>query len=266
MATTKGSPPNEDFVFELEENAKDSLQHGIDHLLAGDDPSNLKQAILQVFHAVELFLKARLAKEHPTLIFEKPELADCDDAHTVGFELAVKRLRAAGVTFAEPEWQRLKHLQLVRNHLEHHKYKGNSQTVRDLIAGTIKALEGLLSQEFGIDWNDFLTPESRTAIEEMIFSYQERLEKATERVDAVTNGDPKSFGEDIETCQACGEDTVPCPDPKSPGGQTRCYFCDEPYFINHCDRCETRVLSDVPWDEKFYPNHCESCEDYYKSQ
>ena len=266
MPEIKGPSPGEDFVFELEENAKDSLRHGIDHLLAGDDPSNLKQAILQVFHAVELFLKARLAKEHPTLIFEKPELADCADAHTVGFELAVKRLRAAGVMFDEPEWQRLKHLQSVRNGIEHHKYKGNSQMVRDLVAATIKALERFLSEELNIDWNDFLEPESRTAIEEMIFSYQERLEKASERVGTVTDGDPKSFADDTETCEACGEDTVPCPDPKSPDGQTRCYFCGEPYYINSCDRCETRVLSDVEWDEESYPNHCEGCEDYYRSQ
>lgn len=58
-------PEDDDFHFDLVENAKDSLSHGVDHFIEAQesgDPSHLKYTILHTFHAIELYLKARLAK------------------------------------------------------------------------------------------------------------------------------------------------------------------------------------------------------------
>lgn len=256
---------NEDFAFQLEENAKDSLRRGIDHYLAGfEDVSNLKHAILLVYHSVELFLKARLAKEHPTLIFEKPEDAKSEDAHTVGLKTALGRLQTVNVTFEATEIGHLKQLQRVRNRFEHHEYSGNRQTAGDLIASTIKVLDVFLQDELKMPLESFLQSETVRALEGLVLSYEERLQRAIERASAA--GDcgcsPKDACDHFEMCRACGEETVPCPDTTDQDSRhTHCYFCGEEYFINFCDRCEQRELSDVRWDDdpESYPNLCETC-------
>ena len=46
----------------------DSLVHGVEHHIHGSREYDRKYVILHVFHAVELFLKARLAKYDELLI------------------------------------------------------------------------------------------------------------------------------------------------------------------------------------------------------
>src|SRR5258706_6674684 len=265
------SAPLDDFALQLEENAKDSLRHGIEHLLSGNDASNLKQAILEVYHAAELFLKARLAKEHHTLIFEKPENANSPDAYTVGLETALARLKTVNVIFEDPELSYLKHIKRVRNRLEHHQYSGKRQETEDLIASTVKVLEGFLTTELSLQLSDFLDADTVLEIEKLILSYAERLGRAQERASDASECrcDPKDHCACIAECPACGEDTVPCPDStdKIPK-HTHCYFCGEEYFINYCDRCEQLALSDVIWDDdpENYPNLCDVCSEYRRSQ
>ncbi|WP_375491261.1 hypothetical protein [uncultured Nostoc sp.] len=57
-------------VVKLEENAMDSLVHGVEHHLYGRRNTDWKYVILHVFHAVELFLKARLAKHDESFIYK----------------------------------------------------------------------------------------------------------------------------------------------------------------------------------------------------
>ena len=55
---------------ELIHNATDSLQNGVEHYLAhGEMPTAIKHAILNIYHSIELFLKARLSQAHPLLIY-----------------------------------------------------------------------------------------------------------------------------------------------------------------------------------------------------
>lgn len=251
------------FAFELEENAKDSLRHGIEHLLTDGSPADLKQAILSVFHAVELFLKSRLAKEHPTLIFKHPEEANSSDPHTVSFETVIKRLQAAGVTLDKIDCENLAHLQKVRNRLEHHRYDGDKQEAEDFVAKAANFLHRFIDREFDTDWKDILgrlTLETET----LALSYEQRLRAAGSRLAAVTDSDPKSMGEDVEMCEACGEDMVPCPDPNSPDGTTECYFCGEEYFIADCNSCGCRVLTSSDFSEIGYT--CGGCDDHYQSR
>jgi hypothetical protein len=56
------------FALGLEQNAMDSLVNGVEHFVNSEKPTDLQYTILHMFHAVELFLKARLAKVTPQLI------------------------------------------------------------------------------------------------------------------------------------------------------------------------------------------------------
>jgi hypothetical protein len=65
----------------------DSLVHGIEHHLYGKRKSDWKYIVLHVFHAVELFLKARLAKHDEKLIYTNRK-----NGHTVSCVEAIGRL------------------------------------------------------------------------------------------------------------------------------------------------------------------------------
>lgn len=106
---------NADFVLDIETNAFSSLSHGIEHFVAEETDDNLKFAILHVFHAVELILKARLAKAHPLLIYTRPEVEINDEAHTVDFKTLVGRLKNVGVDLSVNDIEELRKLQSVRN-------------------------------------------------------------------------------------------------------------------------------------------------------
>lgn len=68
----------EKFKLELLENALDSLDEGIERFLLNRRPSDLKYSVLHIAQAVELFLKARLVREHPLLIYVNPAKAGDD--------------------------------------------------------------------------------------------------------------------------------------------------------------------------------------------
>lgn len=74
-------------VITLEDNAMDSLAHGVEHFLYGKRKSDWKYVVLHVFHAIELLLKARLAKHDEKLIYTNRK-----NGHTVNCSEAVKRL------------------------------------------------------------------------------------------------------------------------------------------------------------------------------
>ena len=102
---------SKNFVLGLEENAMDSLIHGVEHFVDGGRPTDLKYTILHVFHALELFLKARLAKAHPLLIYQKPE----KPINTVDFAELTGRLFQVGVKLSEENLKDLNRLRSIRN-------------------------------------------------------------------------------------------------------------------------------------------------------
>ena len=80
--------------FTLMENAIDSLHHAVAHMTESgmSDVSNIKRAMLDVFHALELLLKEKLRRISPALVcrtIDKPQL---NYNHTVSVDEAMTRL------------------------------------------------------------------------------------------------------------------------------------------------------------------------------
>ena len=65
-------------------NALDSLEFGIRVYLFGEYETAHKHAILNVFHSIELFLKEKLYRIHPILIYKNIDNLINDDSLTVG--------------------------------------------------------------------------------------------------------------------------------------------------------------------------------------
>jgi hypothetical protein len=262
-ARTDESPSEKnDFAFQLLENAEDSFRHGIEHFLEGSDPSNLKQAILLVFHALELFLKARLAKEHRTLIFVKPELADTANARTVNLEGAIQRLEVANLKLDLDSKKHIEHIQNLRNRLEHYEYEGNHEKTGNLLAVIIKILEKFLTTHLDIHWASFLHQDVLIEIEKLVLSHEDRRERSSDRANkaADCSCDPKEYCECVTYCPECSIEAVPRIDRNSTTTDlTRCYSCGEEYFLESCARCDQPILSTKRWDPEMSPHFCDDC-------
>lgn len=128
--------------FNLAENALDSLYHSIDLIAypgeTQNDARRLKQAIRSVSHGVELLLKEKLRKIHPSLVYEKVEKFGSLDARTVTVELAILRLqRIGGIEFSGEEISILRPLRNTRNAIEHYAWSTNHDEASAIIGRSL---------------------------------------------------------------------------------------------------------------------------------
>lgn len=133
---------DQDYVIGLEDNAFSSLEHGVEHYLVGDD-IDLKFTVLHVFHAVELLLKARLARAHPLLVLQRPE-DNPVTGYTADYLVVLKRLKNLGVQLTADDAKNLEYLRTTRNNIEHYQVKGNRQEIEDYVARAMKLLDGFV--------------------------------------------------------------------------------------------------------------------------
>ncbi len=270
----------DDFVLGLEENALSSLIHGISHYLEylevpDDEEPDIKKewvngsvkfAIIHIFHSVELFLKARLAKAHPLLIYSKPEKKLDDNAYTVEFGSLLGRLNNVGVILTKEERDDLDALRKTRNSIEHHKIKKNLDEVTSFIARATRFLIKFLEEELSISLKDEIEglgdfgPDMFKALSKAIYSYEERLKKAVEKMESCLPSVSSKDGyisHRLAFCPSCGEETI-APDPSDKNSICMCYFCEDEFYYEYCNRCSDIVLSYGPIDpDDFMP--CRSC-------
>lgn len=260
-----------DFVIELEQNAKDSLIHGIVHYqddLASQnaqEPSrfHLKFTILSIFHSIELFLKARLVKAHPILIYEKPEEIG-EKGKTVSFDALIKRLINIGVDLKRDE-ANLKKLQNIRNKIEHHRIEMSLASIEDYIVKAIRFLENFLTNELQINLKkllDEVDEEIYKNIAHCLDSYDARLIIALNKAKAygLQEQDYK-----VISCDHCRQETMVLPNPITEDGNAYCLLCEWDWFILFCEKCNYPFY--FPSDE--IPEYlsiigCGNCEDWIK--
>lgn len=255
-----------DFVLGLEQNAMDSLEHGVEHFVNEEKPTDLKYTILHTFHAVELFLKARLAKVNPQLIFTR-------NHYTVDYRTLIDRLENAGVNLSEQNRQDLDALRVIRNSIEHYQFQGNRRDIEHYLGRAMYFLDSFLQHELGINLEEQLDEDTYRTLSEALYSYKERLEKAEERVKKVCDEmERDAFLEKIPylcerlRCEECGEETVLIPDPTSTDDKVHCFFCEARFFVESCVRCGSYMLSSLHSHlkkDRDEPNICEYCWDEF---
>lgn len=141
-------------VVKLEENAMDSLVHGVEHHLYSRRKTDWKYVILHVFHAVELFLKARLVKHDKALIYRK-------NGNTVGsdeaIDLLVREVKLSLSRYAERQESgkyrlggALDALRKARNAIEHKEVALKPDEVKDFLGAAFLFLDTFVSEELGL--------------------------------------------------------------------------------------------------------------------
>jgi hypothetical protein len=109
--------------FDLVRNASDSIDRAIELIAWGDqqgEARRLKQAVQAVAHGIELLLKERLRRVHPSLIWENVDRYPSLSARTVTTEGALSRLRTiAGLEVDDADIELLRSLRSTRNAIEH---------------------------------------------------------------------------------------------------------------------------------------------------
>jgi predicted DNA-binding protein YlxM (UPF0122 family) len=243
-----------DYVIGLEDNAFSSLEHGMEHYLAGSD-TDLKFTVLHVFHAVELLLKARLAQAHPLLVLQRPE-DDPVKGYTADYHIVLKRLKNLGVQLTADDVKNLEYLRTTRNSIEHYEVQGDRQDIEDYVARAVKLLDGFVEKELHVRLKERIRPELYREMEQALYSYEERQERVSERIAQVLPKKPKEQAEYQKImCEECGEEAVLVPDPQSDDGTVQCYDCGAKFSYWICERCGTPILSSKPDDTDI----CDDC-------
>ena len=202
----------------LLDNALDFLLSAAEAVRRDEGPRSLKEAVLHVGNGVELLLKARLAREHWSLIFSNIDQANYDkllkgvEFRSVDFPQAVARLeQIVGVPINESVIPRLHSLRKLRNQLTHFTALLDSAQTKSLLAK---------SMNFCVEFCEQQDMESSDATGK-IGEIQVNLTKFQEFVDDRM----KSISEEwkdalIWECPECWQEALVID-----GGEVDCKFC-----------------------------------------
>ncbi|MET8268107.1 hypothetical protein ABZU92_29470 [Micromonospora arida] len=132
--------------------AYDFVEHSLDVAdSATEEPRLWKFAIINIATAVELFLKERLRREHPVLIYTK---VDDGSGHTVSMDVALKRLRVCNVTFDADDVSRLNRARDMRNAIVHFSTQASSEQLRSAYVDLFEFAHVFHEKELGEELHD----------------------------------------------------------------------------------------------------------------
>lgn len=222
------APPQLDFP--PIRNGIDYLASVVEHLDETESavgPRDLKYAVLHLQAAVEVLLKARLQREHWSLVFKDPGRATRQDFDSADFEscgtvAAVERLRdIVGITFDKKETDALKELAKDRNALQHYGLTHNAPAVETRAGRVLDFLMRFLETEF---LPLLEGPERETAIREMapVVTGVKHISSYVRRRLNRLRGELQGLESQTIQCPSCEQMTLVV----APGGG-RCHFCGQ---------------------------------------
>ncbi|GHG50344.1 hypothetical protein [Streptomyces griseocarneus] len=212
------------------ENGVDYLLSVVDHL-AGDgppSPRDLKYAVLHLQAAAEVLLKARLQREHWSLVFKDPGTAtrsrfDSADFESCTTDAAVDRLKhIAGIPIDDKAGKALKVLAKSRNALQHY---GLTAPARAVEARAAEVLDFLLTF-----LHDHLLPHLTEQENQRINADLNDVREGVQEIQSFIaqrgkhlRGELHDLGYQTVECPSCGEWALPLGDTQTPN----CRFCHE---------------------------------------
>lgn len=258
-------------VTKLEENAMDSLVHGVEHHLYGRRNTDKKYVILHVFHAVELFLKARLAKHDESLIYKNRK-----NGNTVGvdgaIDLLIEEVKLPLFQYAEKETEKQKKYKLggklndlrkARNSIEHKEVSLNPDEVEKFLATAFIFLDNFVAEELGLNLKyeldkldevreeefaengaDIKNLESQSTYRTLSMTYFFYLQHMEREGIPILKAKEKWIDYNYFTCEICDEEAIAVPDPTAKYPRVaHCFNCIAQYGVHYCVKCGEPYIS-----------------------
>ncbi|MEV5950362.1 hypothetical protein [Streptomyces sp. NPDC051993] len=254
-----GADPNA-LDFPPVRNGIDYLLSVVDHLTADPvGPRHVKYAVLHLQAAAEVLLKARLVREHWSLVFDDPGAASEKAFRSGDFKSctvgeAVTRLRnIAGVTITDKDQEALATLGRDRNALQHYGLSHNARAVEARAGRVLDFLMRFL--------DDVLVPGLQLDEVERITADVRRIRRGLTGVHAFItqrlrrlSGDLKGCETRTITCLYCGQMTLVVKRPLS-----TCLFCDAEVGVSEMT---THFFLNTPEGEASRTAFCPNCAEY----
>lgn len=243
--------------------------HGVEHHLYGRRNTDWKYVILHVFHAVELFLKARLAKHDESFIYKNRK-----SGNTVGADDAIDLLvtEAKLSLFQYTERQEsgryklggeLDALRKARNSIEHKEVALKPSEVKEFLGAAFVFLDTFVDKELGLSLKTELDNldeirkeelsengvevddiESQSTYRTLSMAYLFYIQQM--RTKGIPISDPKEKWNDYQyfTCEMCNEEAIAVPDPTAKYPRiAHCFNCLAEYTVHYCLKCEEPYVS-----------------------
>lgn len=206
-------------------NGLDYLESVIKHLRDEPDQQDLKYAVLHLQAAVEVLLKARLIREHWSLVFEDLSKANrvafaSGDFKSLTLDGTLARLtNIVGVEISRPAREQFRELAKRRNKLQHFGMEEHAIAIENL-AGQV--LDGLLCFI-----GEHLRPPADFEEEQVLDRTQELIRTEMGRIDALVTARWQRIEPDLAAragivvhCPDCQHSALPIDE------DLRCLFCD----------------------------------------
>ena len=145
--------------FNLLSNASDSIERAIELIAWGDqqgEARRLKQAVQAVAHGIELLLKERLKRIHPSLIWENVDRYPSISARTVTTQGALSRLQNIGnIEFSVQDVELLRSLRNTRNAIEHYAWTTTKEEADAIVGRALEFSFHFSRSELGYEYMDY---------------------------------------------------------------------------------------------------------------
>lgn len=215
--------------FDLIENAKDSLEHAVDHLTKTPPlpPKDLKRGILDITHVIELLLKAALYNIHPAFIWEKVDEYPNEEKKTVSSDLALFRFRkfsySGSIDFTEDTLRAIDSARKLRNQIEHFKFQIEDDHAHKIIGRLLSFIFDFSTRQLRLNWEEEFKkrPEWKSLLNDVDF-WLRHAPLMEERV--------SSQGIKAIVCDECGKKTM-----KMNG---ICLLCGQVDQMVQCIKCQ----------------------------
>jgi hypothetical protein len=248
-------------TFEPLENGLDYMESVVRHLSDKPTSADLKYAVLHLAAAIEVLVKARLSREHWTLILSSVDKTSAEkfktgDFMSVSALTAMERLvNVAGVAFEADDLAAVRNIVEKRNRLQHHGLQDTVQAVQAAAARALDFLITFVEAELRPEDETDLVDESLNRIRSQLTSIRKLVIVRSDRIA------PKLKKlHPVLRCPSCEQWGL-----ELAGDLTHCHFCTEDDFAEitaeryvHTILRTTRYRADKDGDE--YPLYdCPDC-------
>lgn len=220
--------------FNLIENAIDSLNEAITYYECAYDENDFtkyKFSILLLCHCAELLFKEKIIEIHPDLIYENIDAENKEDAITIGYESALKRVKNLCKVDFRHYYGIFIELAKRRNRIQHYKFDLDIEISKKIVIESFSAIQFFLITVLDKKFSDFPTilsderldilKEDELAYKQRIIDLKKEYPESSEKRFRIEYAENKYYN---TVCPICGEKFLLKKDNK-----IQCGFCSRLY-------------------------------------